>query len=136
MDRENTHRAIMDQMMVWSLADYAAGILPNIITNISTKLNANAGTVTKVDLEGIKEGSTITYHVCTPTLISIDSNGNLFAKKAGNGILMANLTYGNATTLYTICVMCQGTFSVLFSTKQHLIFKKGKIYIEISVNLI
>ena len=121
MDRENTHRAIMDQMMVWSLADYAAGILPNVITNISTKLNANAGTVTKVDLEGIKEGSTITYHVCTPTLISIDSNGNLFAKKAGNGILMANLTYGNATTLYTIFALKSSVFILQYNFSQILL---------------
>ncbi len=92
-----------------NLADYAAGTLPDVVTNISTKLTATAGTVTKVDLEGIKEGSTITYHVCTPTLISIDCNGNLFTKKAGNAILMAKVTNGGATTLYTIRVTVKYT---------------------------
>jgi len=84
------------------LADYSAGTLSDEVTNISTKLTAAAGTLTKVDLNGIKEGSAITYHVCNPTLISIDSNGNLFTKKAGNAILMAKVTYGGVTTVYTI----------------------------------
>ena len=83
------------------LSDYAAGTLPDEVTNIITKLTATAGTLTKIDLDGIKEGSVITYHVCTPTLISIDSNGNLFTKKAGNAILIANVTYDGATTVYT-----------------------------------
>ncbi len=86
------------------LADYDTGILSDVVTNLSTRLTATAGTVTKVDLEGIKEGSVITYHVCTPTLISIDNDGNLFTKKAGNAILMAKVTNGGATTLYTIRV--------------------------------
>lgn len=92
-----------------NLADYAAGTLPDAVTYLSAKLTANAGTVTKVDLEGIKEGSTITYHVCTPTLISIDNNGNLFAKKAGNAVLMANVTHGGASTIYTIRVTVKNT---------------------------
>jgi hypothetical protein len=92
-----------------NLADYAAGTLPDAVTYLSAKLTANAGTVTKVDLEGIKEGSTITYHVCTPTLISTDNNGNLFAKKAGNAVLMANVTHGGASTIYTIRVTVKNT---------------------------
>ena len=85
------------------LKDYVTGTLPEEVTYISTKLTTTAGTVTKVELEGIKEGSVITYHVSTPTLISVDRNGNLFAKKASrNAILMAKVTYGGATTVYTI----------------------------------
>ncbi len=85
-----------------NLADNAEGTLYDDVTHISANLTAAAGTLTKIDLDGIKEGSTITYHVCTPTLISIDNNGNLFTKKAGNAILMANVTYDGAVTTYTI----------------------------------
>ncbi len=85
-----------------NLADNAEGTSYDDVTHISANLTAAAGTLTKIDLDGIKEGSIITYHVCTPTLISIDKNGNLFTKKAGNAILMANVTYDGAVTTYTI----------------------------------
>lgn len=71
---------------------------------IPKKVTVTAGTLTKVSVENLAKGATIAYHVCTPTYISADADGNIFAKKAGKAVLMATVTNKGKAKVYTIKV--------------------------------
>ncbi len=62
------------------------------------------GTLTNIRPENLPAEAEVKYHVSTPTHISIDSEGKLFAKKAGSAVYMTAVTYGGKTKVYAVKV--------------------------------
>lgn len=71
---------------------------------LTTDITVTEGTLTNVTPKNLPAEATVKYHVSTPTHISIDSKGNLFAKKAGSATYMAAVTYGGKTKVYAVKV--------------------------------
>ncbi|BCK00776.1 leucine-rich repeat protein [Anaerocolumna chitinilytica] len=71
---------------------------------VPEEMAVTAGTLTKVAIENLAKDASVVYHVCTPTYISADANGNIFAKKAGKAVLMATVTNQGKSEVYTIKV--------------------------------
>lgn len=75
--------------------------------SIPETITATAGQTTLVEIKNLPEGASVEYHVSTPTYISVDENGVIFAKKTGKAVLMAAVTNKTATKVYTIQVNVQ-----------------------------
>ncbi|WOO34722.1 leucine-rich repeat protein [Anaerocolumna sp. AGMB13020] len=71
---------------------------------IITDITVTEGTLTEIRPENLPAGAEVKYHVSTPTFISIDQEGKLFAKKAGSAYYMTAVTYGGNTKVYTVKV--------------------------------
>ncbi len=67
------------------------------------------GTLTDVSPKNLPTEAVVKYHVSTPTYISIDSEGKLFAKKTGNAFYMTAVTYGGKTKVYVVNVEVKKT---------------------------
>lgn len=71
---------------------------------VPEQITVTAGTLTKVAIENLAKDASVAYHVCTPTYISADADGNIFAKKSGKAVLMATVTNHGKSDVYTIKV--------------------------------
>lgn len=52
---------------------------------IPKKVTATAGNLSTIEISNLPKDAEVTYHVNTPTLLSLDENGQIFAKKSGKG---------------------------------------------------
>ncbi len=71
---------------------------------IITDITVTEGTLTDIRPENLPAEAVVNYHVSTPTFISIDNEGKLFAKKAGSAYYMTAVTYSGNTKVYTVKV--------------------------------
>ena len=69
-----------------------------------TDITVTEGTLTDIRPENLPAEAEVKYHISTPTHISIDSEGKLFAKKAGSAVYMTAVTYGGKTKVYAVKV--------------------------------
>ena len=95
------------------------------------------GTLTDVSPKNLPTEAVVKYHVSTPTYISIDSEGKLFAKKTGNAFYMTAVTYEGKTKVYVVNVevkKTQGGTKVGFIRYYEDIFTYNNINYRITKN--
>lgn len=108
-DRFSTYGVVYTTAATEGETDTGNSSTPSIPKEISVPetLTATAGQTTSVEIKNLPEGASVEYHVSTPTYISVDANGVIFAKKTGKAVLMAAVRNKATTKVYTIRVNVQ-----------------------------
>jgi hypothetical protein len=108
-DRFSTYGVVYTTATTEGQSDAGNNNTPSVPKEISVPetITATAGQTTSVEIKNLPEGASVEYHVSTPTYISVDAKGNIFAKKTGKAVLMAAVTSKATTKVYTIRVNVQ-----------------------------
>ncbi|MDF2589123.1 MAG: hypothetical protein K0S41_2964 [Anaerocolumna sp.] len=105
-DRFSTYAIVYTSAPVYSGPDAVQEEVVSEQKEVSVPktITVTAGKTKSIEITNLPEGAIVNYHVNTPTIISLDKNGVMFPKKAGNAEVYVSVKTNDKTQVYKVTV--------------------------------